>query len=177
MNDARRFILEFRSIIETAPLEVYNSALLFSPEASIVKRLFSKELPGWIERPPLVEMNWTPSLQALEGHSRPVSAVAFSPDGQLASTSDNNTVRLWDPSTRFQNRRLKGHSDSVTVLVFSSDGQYLASASNDKTVRLWDPSTRASLGTLKGHLDSVTAVAFSPDSQRLASASDDNTVR
>ncbi len=68
MHDARRFVLESRYIIETAPLQVYESALLFSPEASTVRRLFSEDLPGWIERPPIVEKDWTPSLQALEGH-------------------------------------------------------------------------------------------------------------
>lgn len=35
-NDARRFILVFRYIIEKAPLQVYNSALIFSPGASII---------------------------------------------------------------------------------------------------------------------------------------------
>ena len=139
MHDARRFILEFRYIIETAPLQVYESALLFSPEASTVKRLFSEELPGWIERPPMVEKYWTHSLQALEDHSDPVNEVVFSPDGQLlASASDDNTIRLWDPATGTSRGTLEGHSDWVRAVVFSPDGQLLASASDDKTVRLWD---------------------------------------
>jgi hypothetical protein len=34
------------------------------------------------------------------GHSRSVYSLTFSPDGQLlASGSDNETVKLWDPST------------------------------------------------------------------------------
>ena len=96
MRDARRFVLESRYIIETAPLQVYASALLFSPEASTVKRQFLEELLEWIERLAMVEKDWTPSLQALEGHSSSVRAVVFSPDGQLLASAfiDKTLLRV-----------------------------------------------------------------------------------
>ncbi|MCB2264430.1 MAG: hypothetical protein LGR52_16055, partial [Candidatus Thiosymbion ectosymbiont of Robbea hypermnestra] len=104
--------------------------------------------------------------------------IAWSPDGQwLASASDDNTLRLWDPATGQPIRTLSGHEGEVNAVVFSPDGQLLASASWDDTLRLWDPTTGALIRTLAGHEDRVTAVAFSPDGQLLASASYDHTLR
>ncbi|KAL8944841.1 MAG: hypothetical protein Q9211_000448 [Gyalolechia sp. 1 TL-2023] len=179
LTDAGRFIDDFRYVIHTAPLQVYSSALVFSSASSIVKRLlFSNEMPEWIERPPILENDGTPSLQALEHNSDAVGAIVVSPDGQLlASAYDNNTVRLWDRATGASRGTLEGHLDSVMAVIFSPDGQVLASASHDNTIKLWDLSTGVLRSTLEGHSDSVIAVIFSPDGQLLASASEDNTIR
>ncbi|SLM37484.1 prolyl oligopeptidase [Lasallia pustulata] len=118
------------------------------------------------------------TLQTLEGHSGPVNAVAFSPDGkQLVSGSHDETVRIWDAAMGVKLQTLEGHSGPVYAVAFSPDGKQLASGSFDKTVWIWDAATGATLQTFEGHLEPVSAVAFSPNGKQLASGSGDMTVR
>lgn len=114
----------------------------------------------------------------LRGHTDVVRSVVFSPDGKtVATASFDNTVKLWDTTTRRELATLSGHSSAVASVAFSPDGKTLATASYDKTVKLWATATRTLEATLRGHSLAVVAVAFSPDGKTLASSSADNTVR
>ncbi|KAH8881388.1 WD40 repeat-like protein [Thozetella sp. PMI_491] len=158
-----------------APLQIYGSALVFSPRMNAVKKAqWSERLPH-IHKVEGIRDFWE-AHRTLEGHSKDVNAIAFSFDGKmLASASNDTTVRLWDTAIG-TSRELRGHNSYVYAIALSHDGKMLASASCDKIVRLWDTATGASR-ELQGHSGCVIAIAFSPDGKMLASASDDTTVR
>src|ERR1700761_9778071 len=77
VQDARRFILQFRSAIEQAPLQVYTSGLIFAPRKSVIRKQFEQLTPKLLKRPPQTEEAWSAALQTLEGHSGSVTAVSF----------------------------------------------------------------------------------------------------
>ncbi|KAK4443458.1 putative vegetative incompatibility protein HET [Podospora aff. communis PSN243] len=178
VHDMRRYILYCRWLVENHPLQVYSSALVFSPVRSITRGLFKQEEQRWITSRPAVEDDWNACTQTLEGHSYPVNSVAFSPDSKLvASGSYDNTIKIWDAATGACTQTLEGHSSYVRSVAFSHDSKLMASGSDDKTVKIWDAATGACTQTLEGHSSYVRSVAFSHDSKLVASGSDNNTVK
>lgn len=83
------------------------------------------------------------------GHTDWVWSVTFSPDGQiLASSSNDQTIRLWDVQTGQCLKILQGHTNWVRSVLFSPDGQTLISGSEDETTKLWCIRTGKCLKTL-----------------------------
>ncbi|KAL4928943.1 uncharacterized protein BDV17DRAFT_298409 [Aspergillus undulatus] len=189
LSDAKRFILKNAHIAERAPLQLYCSGLIFAPQQALTRKMFMEDIPHWISRLPSVEENWSPELQTLEGHSRWVNCVGFSPDGKIiASASVDRTIKLWSTTGALQRtlddhrdsgnlqHSLKGHDDSVDSVAISPDSNLVVSGSADRTVKLWN-TTGTLRHTIIGHEGEVKSVTFSPDGNFIVSTSGDGAAK
>jgi WD40 repeat protein len=170
IEDAKRFLRHCAGRISDAPLQVYP-ALVFCPDKSVIKKQFRDQVPAWIKKLPLVEPN--PLLKLLRHtSSRPVGALAFSPQGGiLASGGADARIALWDSDTGNLNLVIEAH-EAVEALAFSPCGQILASVLRDGSVKLWNPIKGTLSRTLLETLGGAPGgrVCFSPDGKILASS-------
>eukprot|EP00040_Diaphanoeca_grandis_P016149 m.83198 g.83198 ORF g.83198 m.83198 type:complete len:354 (-) comp25604_c0_seq1:49-1110(-) len=76
----------------------------------------------------------------LDGHTRCVSAVAFSADGlSLASAGHDGTIAMWSMITGCQLWLFLGHHGPVNAIVFvPAIEEYLISGGDDRSIRLWN---------------------------------------
>ena len=75
VQDAYRFVMYHKGAIECSPLQAYVSALLFSPAASLVRRLFQREEPDWITIKPAMR------------HKQQVASICHSTCARLTTTN------------------------------------------------------------------------------------------
>lgn len=121
---------------------------------------------------------WDPAdqyknIRTLSGHDHSVSAVRFILSGAggsqssgnlLVSTSGDKTLRIWDTTTGYCLKALKGHTGWVRDVCPSLDGHFLLSTGSDHSARLWDISTATPENkvAMLGHENVVRCCAFAP---------------
>ncbi len=117
-------------------------------------------------------------LKALRGHTGPILAAAFSPNGRrIATGSADHSAKVWDAASATVLLTLSGHSAPVRSVAFFSDGERIVTGSWDKTARVWDAATGECLHILEGHQKAIFSVAVSTNGQRIATGCLDHTAR
>jgi cytochrome c len=114
--------------------------------------------------------------QVLRFHDAAVNAVAYLPDGRIATAGADGKIAIWTPGKPDPERVLEGHTAPIAAIAVSPDGKTLASAAWDHTVRLW-PLAGGTPRVLQGHTQNVNGVAFTPDGKSVVSAGYDASVR
>ncbi|MCH8922011.1 MAG: hypothetical protein IIA67_02545, partial [Planctomycetes bacterium] len=167
---------------KTYPKEpgVYKSArqysptnICFSPDGSVLASCSEDEsIRTWNVRSGKQQL-------LIEGHSYPIQAVAFSPNGKwLASAAGDldrvtkpGEVKLWDAATGKESKTFPEHTRAATGVVFSPDGTILISTSEDETVNVYDVQTGKALGFFGGHSRPTTSAVFCLDGNTIISGS------
>ena len=105
--------------------------------------------------------------RVLEGHTKQVYGVAFSPDGtRLATASFDTTGRIWDVATGRTAAVLQGHQKEVRCVAWSPDGKLVATGSYDRSIRFWGADGSA-LPSVEGLENYVMSLTFTADSSTL----------
>jgi len=108
----------------------------------------------------------------LRGHTRPVTSLVFSKEGDLLfSGSTDKSISAWYADNGERLGTYIGHNGMVTSVDVNHDTSILASGAGDGEARLWDVRSGACTKVLK-HSSKVTSVAFSLGSQYLLTAND-----
>jgi len=102
-------------------------------------------------------------LFTLTGHSDSVNALALTPDGkQVISASDDNTLKVWDLSSREVIATFTGHSNSVNAVAVTPDSKQVISASDDNTLKVWNLETGEVIASFTGEYP-LSCCAVAPD--------------
>ncbi|KAG9258938.1 uncharacterized protein F5Z01DRAFT_9785 [Emericellopsis atlantica] len=171
LDDAERFILANSAIIDSNPLQIYSSLLMFTPRNTHIYTTFKSEIPPWISLLPQVENEWDSCILTLQGHKDRVTSVAFSHDSALvASGSRDKYIRIWRSDTGECIQTSKCHESGIISVNFLHDSAVVRYVCDDFTVHSWrlDTGDYSLMFKSPCHRQSVRPLAFSHDSTLVA---------
>ncbi len=124
------------------------------------------------------ELEPSPRVVVLRGHSGPVYGCAFSRDDEfVVSCSQDGTARLWGMKQRSCFVCYQAHASPVWSVTFAPVGSYFATCGHDRSLRIWSVDLLQPIRILLGHASDVRCAAFHPTSALIASGSEDASVR
>ncbi|RSM11440.1 hypothetical protein CEP52_003064 [Fusarium oligoseptatum] len=182
--DAVNFIRRNMYIAKKMPLQLYGSALIFSPGDSKIREMFSHEIWPIIRHCSKPEGPWNTHFRTLQGHENRVTSLSISSDGKWLATTCSNQLLIWNAKTELLEETFNWRCDTV---LFSPKGQHLATS--DKLIlSIWGNATKSEREDLRNgnpqmklktqksgpeisvRFGRIFSAAFSPNGQWIASA-------
>jgi WD40 repeat protein len=122
-----------------------------------------------------------PDPPAAYSHPVPITAIAFSPDGEELAASGYREVTFWNASNGKLIHRIRGLPERISGLAYSADGKQIAVAAGEPgvsgEVRVCDRDANTAGRMLERIGDMMLAVRFSPDGRRIVAGGADNAAR
>jgi WD40 repeat protein len=109
-------------------------------------------------------------LRTLKGHTEPVVACLFAPNGHRILSRSSTALRLWSRWWWWRSRKLKGHKQVILSSAISPDGKRIVTGDSDRRVLFRTARGRV---VAEGKTWMGEAFAFSPDGALLANSAGD----
>ena len=155
-------MVTFFDVIDTSAPHIYHSALLLSPQKSIVRARHERYTRPLARVVHGLSMSWEPAVAVLysENDGR---AVAWSPCGRFIARSAKKSavVEILDATTLGKIKALRASSDSTRLLDFSPDGRTLTGFGKELELTSWDLQTGGVICTIPPEAHVVNLRCFS----------------
>lgn len=134
----------------------------FSPDGNRVA------LVDW--EPAVCDVASGKALFGLEGHTKQVLDISYSPNGEwLVTASEDHTARIWRAATG-KSMDVLPHDVVVLSALFSPGGQWIVTTTSDKVVRVWDAASRKKVSEIAVQPKELVRLSLSPDGNFLITA-------
>ncbi|PBK63484.1 WD40 repeat-like protein [Armillaria solidipes] len=181
LYDGYRFVLSHQANISQGAMQVYRSALPFTPHNTLLYRTYQLEEAQSLHVLHGVNPYWSACLSSVHGGDETtMKSVASSHDGTRFVTGyKDKAVAVWDAISgalivKFSYQK----SQAVLAVAFLPDDAQVVSGTDEGDISVWDVLSATLVRTLEGHSDTVNCLSVCKNRPTaVASASSDGTIR
>lgn len=122
----------------------------------------------------LLDLDAAQQTQALRGHNKAVTDLAFSPEGSTLYSAGEDALRVWEVAGGTQVCVLLAGNHDVSALA-PLPHHYLVAGTEAGEIQLWDILSETLISTATAHSAGISDLALSTDKKHVASTSYDGT--
>lgn len=115
-------------------------------------------------------------VASLDGHQLAVRAISMGA-GDLASASEDGTVRRWNVRARKAEQVMADHDGQVRAVAMTRNNARIVAGGDDRKIRVWTFHGKRPEAVVNAHRGTITGIALSQDGKTLVSVGDDKMLR